>query len=178
MDACHPIWFLAVITAEESAGCVLDSRGVAEVGVGQVVADHDLLVYIPGSAAVFRKASTDAERCDATAVCAEQATISENEEVTWMAKYGRGFRYTPTASSVKRSASVQIAAQVYGAQDAVDLSRGDFGYIGFAKRKVRRFGNEDRWVPALTTSTRKQNVVVAAVRVGILGDCVCNASIQ
>jgi len=94
-----------------------------------------------------------------------------------MPKHGRGFRYTPTLSSVERSASVQIAATAYGAQDAVDLSRGDFGYVGFAKRKVRGFDNEDRWVPALTTSARKQNVGVSAGPAVMLSERRCNASI-
>ncbi len=63
LDAGHPVAFLTIIADEESAGCVLDGRGVAEVGVGQVIANHDLPVDFPGSAAVFRKASTDAEAC-------------------------------------------------------------------------------------------------------------------
>ncbi len=84
LDAGHPVGFLAVITTEESAGCVLDGRGVTEVEVGQVVADHDLLVDFPSSAAIFRKASADAERYVATPVCAEQTTVSEDEEVPWI----------------------------------------------------------------------------------------------
>jgi hypothetical protein len=175
LDAGHPVGFLAVITNEESTGCVLDGRGVTEVTIGQIIANYYLLVDIPGSTAVFRKASADAERCGATAVCAEQATVSEDEEVAWVAKYGRGFRYTPTLSSVERSASVLIAAQVCGAQDTVYLSRGDFGYVGFAKQKVRGFDNENRWVPALTASARKQNVGVSLE--GKLSDRVGNASI-
>ncbi|MBA7660331.1 hypothetical protein ES703_68333 [subsurface metagenome] len=41
------------------------------------------------------------------------------------------------------------------------------------------FGNKDRWVPALTTSARKQNVGVEVLvaREVNLSDCACNASI-
>jgi len=173
-DAGHPVKFLAIIAAEESARFVLNGYGVAEVGVGQVVADHNLLVDFPGSAAVFGKASTDAEWCDATAVCAEQTTILKDEEMAWQPKHGRGFRHTPTVSSIKRSASVQIAAFPL-TQDAIELSWSDFGHIRLGKPNVD-IGNENWWIPAFTTSAREQNVgdVWGAIRRTYNA---CNASI-
>ena len=80
-DAGYPVVVLAVITGEEPAGCVLDGRGVAEVIIGQVVANYYLPVDIPGPAAVFRQASADTEWCEPAAVCAEQASILEDEQV-------------------------------------------------------------------------------------------------
>jgi hypothetical protein len=66
-------------------------------------------------------------------------------------------------SSIERSASVQIhiASRLVFAQDAINLSRGDFGYIGFAKLKLRGGDNEHRGVPALTTGAGKENVGVS-----------------
>ena len=54
-----------------------------------------------------------------------------------------------------------MTAQVYRAQAAVDLSRGDFGDVGFTKGKLRGGDNEHRWLPALTTAVGKENVGVS-----------------